>query len=162
MHVHTGSSLLAPPWLPLPAWEQRAGREGCGSREPPSLPAAAEGLIPAPLVPAGAGQARLAALRSAGRGNAGKGKLPLATERPRSALRLAGSCWLLQPPATADRVCQRPPQGCFLKRLSRAEEYWERVRWGLAAWLLCSRRECCWPRDFAAASSPVVSGEQRG
>lgn len=75
------------------------------------------------------------------------------------ALRLAGSCGLLQPPVRSDRVFLRP-SSVMLKRLRRVEENWERVRWVLAAWLLCSRRECG-PRDFAAASFPLARGEPR-
>lgn len=156
----TQAALLALPWLPPPlrAWEH-AGREGCRSREPPSLPrpsasAGAHPRHPGTLwLPRGrAGSAR--SLRSSARENAGKeGEMARGKQQ---ALRCgwpgaAGSC-------RGDRVFLRPST-VMLKRLRRAE-YRERVRWVLAAWLLCSRRECG-PRDFAAASFPLARGEQR-
>lgn len=137
MHVHTDSSLLAVPWLPLLAAAASMGarREGCrsGSRHPFCAPAAVVGLIPATLVPTGCpggGQAQHSPLRSSRRENAGKGNCPW--QPPGPALRLAEGCWLLQPPVRGGRVFQRPPS-VMLKRLRRAEEYWKRARWVLAA-----------------------------
>lgn len=91
-----------------------------GSSQPPWYPLAALGL----------GRLSTAPCALAGEKMQVRGHCPW--QPPGPALRLAESCWLLQPPVRGDRVLQRPPS-VMLKRLRRAEEYWKRVRWVLAA-----------------------------